>query len=121
MKPPESEILALGLQNDIGEQHRCVGGVEERPDSTLNSSPASMQKILHGRDFPSNDLEENNKTTLTFLTKWGIAAPAEVPLAGEGVAPHDVIAGVTLVGDSGSPHELRMRSGFPTVLDLGQI
>lgn len=58
---------------------------------------------------------------LTFLTKWGIAAPAEVPLAGEGVASHDVVAGVTLVGDSGSPHKLRMRSGFPAVLDLRQI
>lgn len=58
---------------------------------------------------------------LTFLTKWGIAAPAEVPLAGEGVASHDVVAGVTLVGDSGSPHKLCMRSGFPAILDLRQI
>ena len=42
-------------------------------------------------------------------------------MAGEGVTPHDVVAGVTLVGDSGPPHELRMGSGFPAVLDLGQI
>ena len=58
---------------------------------------------------------------LTFLAEWGVAAPAEVPLAGEGVAPHDDVAGVTLVGDSGPPHELRVGSGFPAVLDLGQI
>lgn len=71
-------------------------------------------------DSPPIDLEEN-RTMLTFLTKRGITAPAEVPLAGEGVTPHDVVAGVTLVGDPGSPHELRMRSGFPAVLDFGQI
>lgn len=59
--------------------------------------------------------------TLTFLTKWGVAAPAEVPLAGEGVAPHYVVAWVTLVGDSGSSHKLCMRSGFPAVLDLWQV
>lgn len=58
---------------------------------------------------------------LTFLTKRGVAAPAEVPLAGEGVAPHDVIARVTLVSDPGSPHKLCVRSGFPTILDLGQV
>ena len=58
---------------------------------------------------------------LTFLAEWGVAAPAEVPLAGEGITPHDVVAGVTLVGDPGPPHKLRVRSGFPAVLDLGQI
>lgn len=80
-----------------------------------------MIPLLHGRESPAPDLEEENQRALTFLAKWGVAAPAEVPLAGEGVAPHDVIARVTLVGDSGSSHKLRVRSGFPAVLDLGQV
>lgn len=62
-----------------------------------------------------------NKVILTFFTKRGVAAPTEVPLAGEGVTPHNVIAGVALVCDSGSPHQFRVRCSFPAVLDLRQV
>lgn len=67
------------------------------------------------------DLGREKKKTLTFFTKWGVAAPTQVPLAGESVAPHDVIARVALVGDPGSPDQLSVGSGFPAILDLGQI
>lgn len=38
---------------------------------------------------------------LTFFTKRRVAAPGEVPLAGEGVTSYDVIAWITLVGNPG--------------------
>lgn len=68
-----------------------------------------------------SDLGREKKMSLTFFTKWGVTAPTQVPLAGESVAPHDVIARVALVGDPGSPDQLSVGSGFPAVLDLRQI
>lgn len=73
-----------------------------------------------GRDFPPNDLGRR-KMTLTFFTKWGVTAPTQVPLAGESVTPHNVVARVALVCDPGSPDQFRVGSGFPAVLDFRQV
>lgn len=43
---------------------------------------------------------------LTLFTERRVAAPAEVPLAGERVTPYNVITWVTLVGDLGPSHQL---------------
>lgn len=57
----------------------------------------------------------------TFLAERGVAAPGEVPLAGEGVAANNIVARVTLVGDLGLPNQLGVRSGLPAILDLWQV
>lgn len=57
----------------------------------------------------------------TFLAERGVAAPGEVPLAGEGVAANNIVAWVTLVGNFGLPNQLSVRSGLPAILDFRQV
>lgn len=78
----------------------------------VTGMPGGQQHVAQGTDAAS---------ALTLFAEGGVAAPAEVPLAGEGVAPHNVIARVALVGDLGPSHQLRVRRGLPAVLDLRQV